>query len=131
MITESEYLDLKNKYNAYAIARELVCGKRNYVTLDDQKLLPEPCTNEEISQIEVYEFVTKFPEEYLLYVNEEKCIVTTWTGEKLGRCILGREYNSNMGDNRRSIKIWGINHKEYYGTYYQSTGDYARVKMYK
>jgi hypothetical protein len=35
-----------------------------------------------------------------------------------------------MGDKRQPIDIYAINGKKYHGTYYKSSGDYARVKLY-
>ena len=89
-------------------------------------------TNEQLSELEVYDFVTNPPEKYFLYINEEKKIATTWTGECLGNVIFGREFKSpafGTYSKRVPITLFAINHATYYGTYYKSSGDYARVKM--
>jgi hypothetical protein len=68
-------------------------------------------------------------------------IATTFTGEILGKVDFGCEYQvpvntypSNfMGreSTRVSISVHGINGVEYYGTYFKSSGDYARIKARK
>jgi hypothetical protein len=103
-------------------------------------------TNEERSKAEVYQFVTDPPTKYVLYVKQNEaadspgvgswryaplCTVTTWTGETLGSGQLGRRYDNNIGGYRRSICFAGINGCQYYGTYYESSGDYAIVTMCK
>ncbi len=100
--------------------------------------------NAETSRKEVAAFISDKPRQYFLYVKlhdpatlplgfpKERGIVTTWTGDKLGTIYhVGASYYSNFGDWRRSISFRGINGLSYFGTYYFSTGDYARVKAYK
>ena len=127
MITESEYKILKNKYNQFNFAR----NGRTVLSPEDLKTMPEQPTADEISSIEVYEFITNPPDKYFLYVDAKKNIVTTWTGEVLGKCYLGRKYKSNMKDVRQSIDVYAINGKKYFGIYYTSAGDYARIKLCK
>lgn len=132
MITEQEYRLLKNKYDTYHKARKEYMRKHKTNGIPVGVIdLPSP-TNDEVSSIEVYEFVTNPPDKYILYVDLPKRIVTTWTGELLGKIIsTGKTHRSNMGDTRIPIRIKAINGKEYYGTFYQSAGDYARIEMYK
>jgi hypothetical protein len=85
-------------------------------------------TNEERSAIEVFEFMRDKPERYFLYINEARGIATTWTGAKLGVVWLGRRYRDNFGGERVSISIRAINGESYSGTFYKSSGDYARVR---
>jgi hypothetical protein len=132
MMTEQDYITLKEKYQVYHAAKQIVCKKHpNCVNPEDAKLLPEPCTNEEISAMEVYEFCTNPPERYFLYVDVKNQLAITWTGDKLGNCVLGYKYRNNMGDTRQSISIKAINGRSYAGTYFTSAGDYARVKVCK
>lgn len=86
-------------------------------------------TNELRSAIETYEFVKNPPAKYLLYISEKTHEATTWTGQKLGRVVFNTEYTSNFGDKRISIVVHGINDKTYTGTFYKSSGDYARIKI--
>lgn len=88
-------------------------------------------TNDLRSAIETYEFINDPPEKYFLYISEEKRLATTWTGQKLGDVYFGREFRSNMGDKRINITVYAINGKTYFGTFYKSSGDYARVTIKK
>lgn len=88
--------------------------------------------NELRSAIEVYEFVNNPPNKYFIYVSEVKQVVTTWTGQILGDItFMGNPYRDNFGGKRQSIRFKAINGLFYHGTYFKSSGDYARVKMYK
>jgi hypothetical protein len=102
-------------------------------------------TNEERSAIEVQEFCANPPDRYFAYVKlmpipegfhydsglGYRHKVTTWTGDILGNAILGPSYRDNFGGIRHSISVKAINGKEYYGTYYLSSGDYCRLRMRK
>lgn len=134
VISENEYNELKNKYDIYhkALMQFLKENKKNWIDQEESKLLPEDLTHDQISSLEVYEFVNDIPDKYFIYVNEKERIVTTWTGEKLGRItFLGSKYQSNLGDMRKTLHFTGINNKKYYGIFYCGNGDYARVRLYK
>lgn len=90
-------------------------------------------TNDLRSLVECYEFMHDKPENYFLYITEgtPMTYATTWTGDKLGVVILGREWKSNFGDTRQAVTIKAVNGITYVGTYYKSRGNYARVKAKK
>lgn len=108
---------------------------KNYLTPDEQKYIKSELgyciTNDDRSNVELYYFMKERPKKYFLYINEEKRTATTWTGEKLGTVYMGSTYTSNFGDKRRNIDVIGINGIKYHGTFYKSSGDYARVIAYK
>src|SRR5215469_13279623 len=83
-------------------------------------------TNEERSALEVFEFITNPPDKYFLYIDEKNGTATTWMGDMLGNVSLGREYRDSFGGRRVPITVHGINCKKYHGTYYKSSGNYAR-----
>lgn len=94
------------------------------------------CRNSITSAHEVYEWLHNPPAKYFAYVKLTTDrqgygagILTTWTGEKLGNLHAGRRYRSGFGYDtyRRSISVVGTNGVKYYGTYYESSGDYARI----
>lgn len=101
--------------------------------------------NKETSRKEVADWLANPPQQYFAYVkqveNTERigCSLSTyfrgelitWMGDKLGFIYGGRPYRDNMGATRISIDVVGTNGVLYYGTYYQSTGDYCRIKAYK
>jgi hypothetical protein len=80
---------------------------------------------------EVFEFVTNPPDKYFLYINDTNRTATTWTGEKLGNVGFGCEYRDNFGGKRVPITVYAINSRTYHGTYYKSSGDYARIRAKK
>lgn len=94
--------------------------------------------NYDRSALELYYWKTCPPDRYFIYVTAPEkvgsmtlasTVVTTWMGQVMGRAFLGQSYRSNMGDKRRSITVYGNNGREYYGTYFEGAGDYARITM--
>jgi hypothetical protein len=83
--------------------------------------------------MEVYEWNTNPPTKYFAYVNEKTKKLTTWTGDILGTVRLGAPYKTYGFGVSTRCPIWvkGTNGKTYYGTYYQSSGDYARITINK
>ncbi|MBB4398721.1 hypothetical protein [Bradyrhizobium sp. ERR14] len=88
----------------------------------------KPVTNEERSALEIFEFLRDKPESYFLYISRDKGLATTWTGDELGRVVFGRTYRDNFGGERVAITVHAISGDTYHGTYYKSSGDYARIK---
>jgi hypothetical protein len=134
MISYIQHKMLRTKFDTYQNALEQLWesnGRYGVVYPEDRPYLPPAPTNEEISAIEVYEFVNDPPEKYLAYVNEKTMEMTTWTGEKLGRVGWGRTWKSNFGDVRVSIDVDGINDARYHGTFFKSAGDYCIIRAYK
>lgn len=94
---------------------------------------PRP-SNEEVSGLEVYDFIHSPPDKYFLYIDEKNHAATTWTGDVLGPVAFGRSYKSpsaGMPSTRVPITVRGINGVIYVGTYYASAGNYARVRARK
>ncbi|WP_210164705.1 hypothetical protein [Bradyrhizobium elkanii] len=116
--------DIRNRETAL---REWL-GDRTSYRSEELPANIKPPTNEERSALEVFEFLRDKPERYFLYINRDKGVATTWTGEELGRVTFGREYRDNFGGKRVAITVHAITGDTYHGTYYKSSGDYARVK---
>lgn len=102
--------------------------------------------NRETSRKEVEEWLANPPSSYIAYVKERENLggmgvnrvspylrgdLITWMGDKLGAIYGGLPYKDNMGATRVSIDVVGTNGVLYYGTYYKSSGDYARIRAYK
>lgn len=87
-----------------------------------------PPTNDERTEVELFDFLNDPPSRYFLYIDEPNRLATTWTGKRLGSVQFGREWRDNFGGTRQSVWIKAINGKTYQGTYYKSSGNYARVK---
>jgi hypothetical protein len=141
MIDASTYATLRQQIDAFENARKAFDPKRyqrgggyakeEWEAIARQAGLERPPTNEERGQVEQYEFVTNPPDRYFAYVNERTRRLTTWMGDDLGEVGFGREYRDSFGGRRVSITIYAINGKRYYGTYFKSSGDYARIKVSK
>lgn len=93
--------------------------------------------NNMTSAIELYEWKRDKPDSYFLYIDEKSQRATTWTGDTLGRVVFsGSPYYTGKRKNmfrskRQSITVYGTNGVTYYGTYFVSSGDYARIRAYK
>jgi hypothetical protein len=133
--TVQEYATAKMMLSEYNAAAFLYCAqnKTNGIPVEVTATFPyaDKVTNELRSAVEVYEFMQDKPNYYFLYINETTGKAQTWTGQELGNVSFGHEWRSNFGDRRQAITVHGINKVTYYGTYYKSSGDYARIKMKK
>lgn len=129
--SEAEYKEARRKYDAYEQASKAYRTehKTNGIPVEICKTFPyaDEVNNELRSKIETYEFINEKPQKYFLYINEKEKIATTWTGDFLGNVHFGREFRNNMGDKRVNIDVYAANGVRYYGTFYKSTGDYARI----
>jgi len=95
-------------------------------------------TNDMRSAIEVFETLRDKPEHLFVYVKPDyesarNGNVTTWTGERLGSYVCaGPNYKDNFGGERVNIRVELRNGAgSYAGTFYKSSGDYARLKRCK
>jgi hypothetical protein len=143
MIDGTKYIELRKKINRFDAwvdsQRNPRSGWASYREQDIPRGLPVP-SNEERSQVEVYEFCRNRPDKYFIYVQRNKCApgvydnkftATTWTGQALGYGFLGRRYTTGAGlrvSVRYPVRFTAITGDQYHGTYYASAGDYARVK---
>lgn len=129
--TKEQYTEARAKCDAYqaAAAQWMADNKTNGIPAEIWNTFPyaNEVTNELRSAVEVYEFCADKPQKYFLYISEDKRIATTWTGDKLGTIILRPSYRSGFGDIRQTVIVHAINGLTYTGTYYKSSGDYARV----
>lgn len=123
---ETIYKELKGRHERFEIWRN---GRQSYPA--DSVPAELRLTNEERGYIEVFEFLNDPPLTYFLYINEEARLATTWPGHLLGEVTFGFSYRSNMGDLRIPITVNAINGLTYYGTFYKSAGDYARIRAKK
>lgn len=92
--------------------------------------------NEIRSKMELYRFYTNPPERLFCYLNSEVSPeVTTFTGDKLGSVTYWNPYEcpafGGFPSKRVAIRVRGINGVHYAGTYYQSSGNYCRLKRTK
>jgi len=92
----------------------------------------QPPTNEERSEVELFDWITDPPSRYFAYVANDFGSVTNWIGARLGTVHWrGSEFRDNLGGKRRHFRMMGTNGKLYSGTAYVSAGDYCRLREVK
>lgn len=130
MITKEQYDDIRARLLAIELWQ---AGRHSYAVKEFQESGLADVTNDERSQVEEYEWMTNPPEKYFLYINEtgQRATATTWTGQLLGQVSFGQSYRDNFGGKRIPVTVQGTNGREYYGTYFTSAGNYARIKARK
>lgn len=96
----------------------------------DGKIDKPTYSNTDISEAELAWWATK-PTKHFVYIDEQNKTATTWMGDILGNVRFGRPYRDNFGGTRVPVWVAGNNGQTYYGTYYQSSGDYARIYAHK
>lgn len=150
-ISESEYVALRKAFDLYHSERNKLFPDSNWIDAERAKLLPPALSNNQIGEIEVYEWIHNPPMRYFAYVKDPKerdeednrrylwcnrslnrlATVITWNGAVLGIAMLHSQYRDNFGGIRVSLDVAGNNGICYHGTYYKSSGDYARFTAYK
>jgi hypothetical protein len=138
LITPEQAADIRKRNDALNAWIDTIRDKRtgwaSYKPEDKPSHVPD-VSNDERSALEVYDFVTNPPDKYFLYVNQEKRTATTWTGDLLGQITFGREYRcpafGGFSSRRIPVTVRAINGRVYVGTYYKSSGDFARVRLSK
>lgn len=143
MLTITEHEILRSNIHRYELEQErlypnIYCfDKKMQKKILKASGLNHSPTNDEKAKVEVYEFMTDKPDKYFAYVQENHSKnniptnITTWMGDNLGRIYSGSPYWSNFGDKRIPITVHAINGLIYHGTYYQSAGDYCRIRVKK
>ncbi len=119
----------------------MLCSNEHFgITSEDVDRANLDARNAETSRKEVAAWIADPPESYFVYVREERAsdggriapAVTTWTGDVLGKITgWGATWTDNMGSERRTIYVRGTNGVDYWGTYFKSAGDYARIRAFK
>lgn len=145
LISTEEHARLRATIDRHAAWVETIRDRHGWVSYCAEEV-PEDCrvTNVERSLVEVYEFVNDPPERYFAYVRgyiphfmrfgspPAAGELTTFTGDLLGAVTFGRRYTlPNNGSVRVPIRVRAINGREYFGTYFKSSGDYARIRACK
>jgi hypothetical protein len=133
VITQDQATDVRQRNDALMAWVDSIRGKNGWASYrpEDKPAHVPDVTNEERSALEVFEFCSNPPDKYFLYVNQDNKAATTWTGDLLGHVRFGREYRDNFGGKRQPVWIRGINGKHYHGTYFKSSGNFARIRQSK
>lgn len=138
MIDKQTADDIRTRHKHHNDARRnLFPGKYSFTPAELATLPPNP-SNDELGQLEDYDWRTNPPDRYFLYVeendNNKPVKVTNWTGITLGTITsFGNVltcYTPNGGRyQKQAISFKGTNGCDYHGWYQCSSGTYARVKM--
>lgn len=137
MITREQYEEIKARNDKLTAWVDSIRGKNGWASYkpEDKPSHVPDCTNEERGEMELYEFCTNPPDKYFLYVSEEKRTAFTWPGQTLGTVQFGRAYKvpafGGWPSVRVPVTIHAVNGLTYHGTYYKSSGDYARIERAK
>lgn len=140
MIDQATYDDIKGRLDEHNRERLAKYGDGPYPS--ENNGLPARPTNDELADLEVFEFCRDKPDRYFAYVKlsdkPNGRFVTGWTGHVLGKITwVGPVFRSGWFDvarrrpERRNLTVRGINGVRYYGTYYSGSGDYCRLYAYK
>lgn len=136
MIEANQAKAIREKLNEHEQARNNLFPNKCSFTPQEMDQLPPRPTNDELAQLEVYDWITNPPEKYFTYVTEVRNVpasIGTWTSLPLGIVTdYGRVvtcYTPSGGQyQKQHITVKGTNGYDYQGWYYCSTGTYARIK---
>jgi hypothetical protein len=133
MITPEQASDIRQRNDALVAWVDSIRGKNGWASYrpEDKPTNVPDVSNEERSALEVFEFCQTPPAKYFLYIREKDHTATTWTGDVLGQVSFGREWRDSFGGRRVPVTIRAVNGLTYHGTYFKSSGDFARIRQSK
>lgn len=123
-----------NRFNAWLDTKRNRHGWASYrpeeVPADIAAIAP---TNEERGLIEIQDLHELQPERLFCYVTRDGdgWKATNFPGQRLGLVYVGGSYSSpafGRSSTRRPVRLACINGCAYFGTLYESSGDYARLR---
>lgn len=95
---------------------------------------PARPTNEELSELELFEFVRDRPDRYFAYYDDDMKQVTTWMGQKLGDIIYkGPVYRTGWwpGARKQRVRVRAVTGDTYAGPCELDAGTYCRLRRMK
>ena len=134
MITAEQAADIRLRNDALNAWVDTIRGKNGWASYkpEDKPSDVPDVTNEERSALEVFEFCQNPPDKYFLYIREKDRTATTWTGDVLGHVpLVGSGAIALAVSSDVPVTIRAINGLTYHGTYFKSSGDFARVRQSK
>jgi len=133
MITAEQAAGIRQRNDALMLWVDSIRGKNGWASYrpEDKPTNVPDVSNEERSALEVFEFCQTPPDKYFLYIREKDHTATTWTGDVLGQVSFGREWRDSFGGRRVPVTVRAINGHTYHGTYFKSSGDFARIRQSK
>jgi hypothetical protein len=138
LISSGEAARIRSALSAYEKAQESFDPKRHKRgggwTESEQQQIAKSAggrrpTNEELSELEVYEFMTSPPERLFAYYNKELTEIHNWMGVRLGRIIWRGHERRQMGGKLVSVRAIGENGRTYVGTCNMTGGTYCKLRL--
>jgi hypothetical protein len=137
MITEQQAADIRRRHEAHRSAADALPGRkggwRSWNPKDPN--LPEAIrrgpTNEEVSELEVFDFERNRPPSLFAYYDKSMTKVTTWTGQKLGDIVWkGTVYRTGWwpGARKQRVRVRAITGDTYAGPCEMDAGTYCRLR---
>ena len=140
LISAEQAADIRRREKlSTAWLRKHRSGRSGWVSYDpkDPKLPPsvrrQP-TNEERSELELFEFMRDRPDRYFAYYNNAMTEIGTFTGQKLGNIIQkGTIYRTGWGPGARKqrVRVRAITGDTYAGPCELDAGTYCRLRKVK
>jgi hypothetical protein len=133
VITSEQAADIRQRNDVLMAWVDSIRGKNGWASYrpEDKPAHIPDVTNGERSALEVFEFCQTPPDKYFLYINQKDHTATTWTGDVLGQVFFGGEWRDSFGGRRVPVTVRAINGHTYHGTYFKSSGDFARIRQSK
>lgn len=139
MLTDQQAAELRARYERFAAWLDTKRGRNGWASYKPDEVPAElqgvALTNEETAALELYEFERDAPMHLFCYVTRKpgeawKC--STFAGGSYGTVAVGYSYRVPgfycRPSTRRSVTLRAINGWIYSGTFYESSGDYARLR---
>ncbi len=137
LISEEQAEDIRRREKlARSWLQKNRSGRGGWVSYDpkDPKLPPsvhrQP-TNDERSELEMFEFTRNRPDRYFAYYDQTMSKVTTFTGQKLGDITWkGQIYKTGWGQGARKqrVRVRAITGDTYAGPCELDAGTYCRLR---
>ncbi len=107
MITSEKAAEIRQRNDALMVWVDSIRGKNGWASYrpEDKPANVPDVSNEERSALEVFEFCQTPPDKYFLYIREK--------------------------DHTAPVTVRAINGHTYHGTYFKSSGDFARIRQSK
>lgn len=137
MIDQATANDIQQRLDQHNKARDNKFPGQCSFTQEEMATLPPRPSNDEVGQLELFEWTNTPPERYFAYVKEtdkRPTEVVIWTGLKIGRITsygpIKDCYTPSGGwYQKRYIHVRGTNGNDYCGWYHCSNGTYCRLRM--
>jgi hypothetical protein len=139
MLTPEQAAELRARHDRFSAWVDTRRGRNGWASYHPDDVPAElrgvALSNDETAALELHEFERDAPEHVFCYVTRkpgEAWQCRTFAGGSYGTVAVGYAYRVpgfyGRPSTRRSVTLNAINGWVYFGTFYESSGDYARLK---